>query len=76
MKLEKGLIFGRLEVVDYSHTDKHRKRVYQCLCQCGKTTYVIGFDLKSGNTTSCGCAYREKKYLKGRGMVCLKFVMR
>lgn len=32
------------------------KRRFVCRCDCGKDVTVIGADIKSGRTTSCGCA--------------------
>lgn len=32
-----------------------RKRVVQCLCNCGKLTVVSATHLQSGHTKSCGC---------------------
>jgi hypothetical protein len=28
---------------------------YLCACACGQATYVLGYQLKNGNTKSCGC---------------------
>ncbi len=36
------------------------KRRYLCRCDCGAQTIVTATDLRSGNTTSCGCLRREK----------------
>lgn len=36
------------------HT-KNRGYLWECLCDCGNTTEVCITDLKTGNTTSCGC---------------------
>lgn len=41
-------------VVKFSHNQGH-KRMWECLCDCGKTTIVAGVNLKSGRTKSCGC---------------------
>lgn len=53
-----GKIFGRLKVIKYSHTNK-QGRIWECLCQCGKTSYVSIGALNSGNTKSCGCIPSE-----------------
>ena len=55
-----GRKFERLYVVRKSFTNKHRKVVWECLCDCGKTAYVATRELKSGNTKSCGCLKRER----------------
>lgn len=52
-----GLRFGRLTVLNYSHTV--RTAHWICRCDCGSTTVVRGADLQSGNTTSCGCRRRD-----------------
>lgn len=42
-----------------------RTRYFQCLCDCGKEKEVMGSNLKSGNTRSCGCSYADDPlYLK------------
>lgn len=45
--------FGRLLVLEFS------KGFWQCVCECGTTTFVRGGDLRSGDTKSCGCIFRE-----------------
>lgn len=50
-----GEVFGRLTVIVFSHTNKRRYSVWNCLCTCGKTIAVISSDLTSGHTKSCGC---------------------
>lgn len=33
---------------------------WMCQCDCGKISYALTGNLKSGNSTSCGCSWREK----------------
>ena len=62
--------FGKLVAIKYSYTNKEKKAVWECLCDCGKTHYATAKDLRSGNTKSCGCAKVERarllKYKDGR----------
>ena len=54
--------FGRLSVIKES--GRARGQVtWECLCDCGKTTVVTGYDLRSGNTMSCGC-YRHQREIE------------
>ena len=60
-----GETFGRLTIVEYSHSTKRRdgsagERVMLCKCECGNETEVRTSNLYSGNTTSCGCVKSEK----------------
>lgn len=55
-----GEVFGRLTVIDYSHSSKRNdgragERILNCLCNCGKKVKVRTSNLYSGNTSSCGC---------------------
>lgn len=50
-----GKKFGRLTVSEYVGTDKHQKRVWSCICDCGKQTEVTTTQLRLGKTQSCGC---------------------
>lgn len=53
-KLE-GMQFERLRVKEYIGNGK-----YVCECKCGNIVTVLGGNLRSGATTSCGCFRREK----------------
>ncbi|MBQ3256555.1 MAG: hypothetical protein IJA67_03975 [Oscillospiraceae bacterium] len=59
MKTQDSLIgqhFGKLTVTAAAESDKHGKRRWLCTCDCGKECTVLGTNLRSGHTTSCGCA--------------------
>ena len=51
--------FGRLTALESIGTDKWGGVIWKCLCECGKYTTVVGHYLTDGNTTSCGCWWRE-----------------
>jgi len=55
-----GQKFERLIVLKRMDNDKWGKSCWLCECDCGKEKIVIGSDLKSGNTKSCGCLAKEK----------------
>jgi hypothetical protein len=58
-----GMRFGKLVVIDHSHHDpKTRGHVWNCLCDCGKTTKLLTATLqrKFRPTRSCGCLQLEK----------------
>ena len=50
-----GQRFGMLTVLKRAGTNKHRKALWKCKCDCGRTTVVSSVDLVTGNTKSCGC---------------------
>lgn len=61
-----GLKFGRLTVrfLDgfYRTTclgRPQRQPIWRCQCDCGKESKVVGGQLRSGNTKSCGCLHNE-----------------
>lgn len=55
-----GKRYGRLEVLEYSHTEpKSRKSYWVCRCDCGTIKTVCASNLRSGNTSSCGCGEQE-----------------
>lgn len=56
-----GQKFGKLVVLGYSHNDKRRKSYWLCRCDCGNEVVVSGSNLKSGNTSSCGCVENENR---------------
>ncbi len=49
-----GQRFGRLRVVDFAGMGGPN-RIWLCVCDCGAKTKVSTGNLRSGNTTSCGC---------------------
>lgn len=55
-----GLRFGRL-VVTESTKKKNRfgQLFWRTRCDCGKAKLVLGMNLRSGNSTSCGCLRLE-----------------
>ena len=55
-----GRRFGRLFVVRQTDQFYRSHRIYECKCDCGKTTFVKSCSLVTGNTQSCGCLNRER----------------
>lgn len=57
------MTFGRLRVVDLDRTyrlnKKTRSHYWNCVCVCGNNTTVLGANLISGATVSCGCYNKE-----------------
>lgn len=55
-----GQKFHRLTVLRRStHNTNQGKPKWVCQCDCGRITEVGGYELKSGNTKSCGCWNKE-----------------
>lgn len=58
-----GKKFGRLTVINRSKNDYiYKGKIYprwSCICDCGNPVEVIGDELRSGNTKSCGCYASE-----------------
>ena len=46
---------GQLCVIADAGSDKHGQGQWLCRCSCGRMTTVVGPDLRSGHTKSCGC---------------------
>lgn len=56
---ETGKVHGRLTVIS-EMTEKIGARItWKCRCICGNDATVSGIDLRSGNTSSCGCYRKE-----------------
>lgn len=47
--------FGRLRAVRLLPERKNRARVWECICDCGRTIATEAGHLRKGHTTSCGC---------------------
>lgn len=59
-----GQRFGRLTVKERAGTyispaDLSKAATWLCECDCGNTTVVLGRNLRTGGTKSCGCFCRE-----------------
>lgn len=50
-----GQVFNSWTIIEYSHTDKYRKRHYLCQCVCGKTKIGNTSQISRGLSKSCGC---------------------
>jgi len=51
--------FNRLTVIGFHKTTKDKRSLWECKCDCGNTTFVETYRLKSGHTKSCGCFAKE-----------------
>lgn len=62
-----GHKYGTLHVVArHPENDAKGQTRWKCLCKleyggCGNTKVIIGADLRSGNTISCGCVGKENR---------------
>lgn len=53
-----GKKFGMLTVIKFLYK-KHSKQIFLCKCDCGKEKAIYSYNLKNGNTKSCGCLCKE-----------------
>lgn len=51
-----GYKFSKLLVLEFSHTNRHNKSCWRCLCDCGKVVVIVAGNLKSKISKSCGCS--------------------
>ena len=65
---ETGNRYGRLTVLQpIEKLGPNNRLVWLCKCDCGTQKEIIGKNLRSGNTKSCGCLIvqlRKKYYMK------------
>ena len=54
-----GMRFGRLVVLCEDGRDNVGHVLWRCRCDCGNEVTVQSNNLRTGNTTSCGCFQRE-----------------
>lgn len=47
--------FGKLKIVSQLPNMNGNSRFF-CQCACGRKHEIVGYNLKNGHTTSCGCA--------------------
>jgi hypothetical protein len=53
-------VFGKLTVLEQAGRDKLKKVLWRCACECGGEVVVSSGSLVTGNTTSCGCFFKER----------------
>jgi hypothetical protein len=51
----KGKSFGKWTVLEEAGRNKHGKIMWTCKCECGTVKDICGENLRSGNSSSCGC---------------------
>jgi len=56
---EIGNRYGKLTVLSRAGSDSKHKALWLCQCECGNQVIVVGKNLRSGNTRSCGCLQKE-----------------
>jgi hypothetical protein len=70
-----GRQFGLLKVLAFqSYPNNGSKAWWMCQCVCGKTFPVYGYNLKNGNTQSCGCTRPENRKTHGASKTSLYHV--
>ena len=57
----KGQRFGRWTVLEYAGTDKRKKALWLCRCDCGTERVVSAALLRKGESQSCGCLAKERR---------------
>ena len=60
-----GQVFGQLTVKEKLGQSKHRKMMWACRCECGRTRVVSSSGLTTGNVISCthyrtACRFKDK----------------
>lgn len=69
-----GKKFGYLTVAKLDERkSKNGILVWECVCDCGKHTFVRGGNLKSGHTISCGCKANEAHYNSYENLIGKRF---
>lgn len=56
-----GNKYNKLTVVKRVNKPNEKSVIWECLCDCGNTTYVRGKNLKNGAVKSCGCLLKSNK---------------
>ena len=54
-----GQKFGRLTVLERSHSLPNQGVFWRCKCDCGNEIIVRGAKMRNGHTQSCGCFRKE-----------------
>ncbi|HAR7072747.1 TPA: AP2 domain-containing protein [Staphylococcus aureus] len=60
-----GMQFNYLKVLEFYGRNKHKKKLYKCLCtRCGNEKIMIGTAVKNGYSKSCGCLAKDNHHKK------------
>lgn len=65
LNLEKQT-FGRLQVIKRIGSNIYKQALWLCVCECGKKTKATSYQLRSGNSTSCGCSRKKLPFIHPR----------
>lgn len=68
---ETGNRYGMLEVIRKTDS-KNKDASWLCRCDCGQYKVVIGYNLRSGHTKSCGCIQQKIKPGRRFGYLTIK----
>lgn len=62
-----GMKFNKLTVTSL-HSKDYRHLRWNCICDCGNITSVLGYNLKNGAVKSCGCLAKTNPNNKTHGL--------
>ena len=54
-----GMVFGKLEVLELSTSDRAGRLQWLCLCECGKKKVIRAKNLKYNWAKSCSCSRKK-----------------
>lgn len=63
-----GQHFGRYKVIARAGSNKRKKAIWLCRCDCGNERIVLGLSLRVGQTKSCGC--QKSELVSARSTLC------
>ena len=55
-------MFGKLKVIKYVGQSQSNSPLFECKCECGKTTYAVSTQLRNGQKKSCGCLKKKHHF--------------
>jgi len=58
--------FGKLIPIKYIGKNKKEDDIWLCKCDCGKQKEINSYNLRSGNTKSCGCLRVQQAFRTGK----------
>ena len=60
-----GHRFGRLLVIETIRSPAHDSKL-RCRCECGGEVTALAYNVRNGNTSSCGCLAQESRSALGK----------